>query len=186
MDLKSSIESLLFVGGKPMTSKKLGELVGEKEGEVEVALKELQGQYRERANGVQIFSTGRQWQMGTAPESAKIVGDFIKEEFSGELTRPQLEALTVIAYRGPISKYELEVIRGVHCGLILRNLLIRGLVDEEYEAKRKEHKYRVSMEFLRHLGLRSPEDLPDYEKLHSHEVIQTLLAQSSSASSPTL
>lgn len=177
MSLKAKIESLLFVAGKPMTTKKIGELLEVKEAQVEGVLKELQAQYCDASSGLQLFSTGRQWQMGTAPDSAKVVTDFVKEEFVGELTRPQLEALTVVAYRGPISKYELEVIRGVHCGLILRNLLIRGLVDEEYDAKRKEHKYRVSMEFLRHLGLRAPSELPEYDKLHSHEVIQTLLTQ---------
>lgn len=177
MTIASKIESLLFVAGKPMTAKKIGELVQAKEAEVEEALKELQTQYRERQSGLQLFSTGRQWQMGTAGESAPVVEAFVKEEFAGELTRPQLETLTVVAYRSPISKYELEIIRGVHCGLILRNLMIRGLVDEEYDAKKKESKYRVSMEFLRHLGLCSPAELPEYEKLHSHEVVQTLLQQ---------
>lgn len=177
MTLASKIESLLFVAGKPMTAKKIEELVQAKEAEVESALKELQVQYGERQSGLQLFSTGRQWQMGTAGESSPVVEEFVREEFSGELTRPQLETLTVIAYRSPVSKYELEIIRGVHCGLILRNLMIRGLVDEEYDAKKKEHKYRISMEFLRHLGLRSPEELPEYDKLHGHEVVQTLLKQ---------
>lgn len=177
MILTAQIEALLFVAGKPLTAKKIGELMGAKESEVETALKELQTQSQERGGGVQIFSTGKSWQMGTAGEAAPVVERFVKEEFSGELTRPQLETLTVIAYRGPISKYELEIIRGVHCGLILRNLLIRGLLDEEYDAKKKETKYRISMDFLRHLGLRSPAELPEYEKLHGHEVVQTLLSQ---------
>lgn len=181
MSLKSKIESLLFVAGKPMTAKKIGEVVEAKEGEVEGALKELQKEYAERSGGLQIFYTGRSWQMGTAGQNAPTVEKFVKEEFSGELTRPQLETLTVIAYRGPISKGELEIIRGVQCGLILRNLAIRGLIDEEYDAKRKEHKYRVNMEFLRHLGARAPIELPDYEKLHGHEVISTLLEQSANS-----
>ena len=56
--------------------------------------------------------------------------------------------------------------------------MIRGLVDEEQDTRKKEAKYRISMEFLRHLGLRSPQELPDYEQLHGHEVISTLLTQS--------
>ena len=178
MAVASKIESLLFVAGKPMTAKKISELIQEKESEVETALKELQTLYRERDGGLQLFYTGKHWQMGTSGESAPVVEAFVKEEFAGELTRPQLETLTVIAYRSPISKYELEVIRGVHCGLILRNLMIRGLVDEEQDTRKKEAKYRISMEFLRHLGLRSPQELPDYEQLHGHEVISTLLTQS--------
>src|SRR3989339_393383 len=120
--IKSKIESLLFVAGKPLTAKKIAEMIGVKEAEVESALKELQDQYAQSGAGVQLFSTGREWQMGTSGKNASVVSDFVKAEFSGELTRPQLEALTVIAYRGPISKMQLEIIRGVNCSLILRNL----------------------------------------------------------------
>ena len=177
MNLKSKIESLLFVAGKPLTVKKIAELIGAKEGEVEVALKELQTHYAEQRSGLQFFSTGRQWQMGTSGENAELIATFVKEEFAGELTRPQLETLTDIAYRGPLSKAELEIIRGVNCGLILRNLLIRGLIDEEYESARKENRFRVSMDFLRFLGVRSTQELPEYATQHGHEVIQTLLQQ---------
>ena len=179
MSLQSQIESLLFVAGKPLTAKKISELTGAKETEVEVALKNLQEVYHAGASGLQIFSTGTQWQMGTAGESASVVSAFVKEEFAGELTRPQLETLTVIAYRGPMTKMELEIIRGISCGLILRNLMIRGLIDEAFDATRKENRYRVSMDFLRFLGVRSTEELPEYSVLHSHEVVSTLLAQSS-------
>ena len=175
--IKSKIESLLFVAGKPLTAKKIAEMIGVKEAEVESALKELQDQYAQSGAGVQLFSTGREWQMGTSGKNASVVSDFVKDEFSGELTRPQLEALTVIAYRGPISKMQLEIIRGVNCSLILRNLMIRGLVDEEYDSKKKENLYRASLDFLRHLGLRKVEELPDYEALHSETVITTLLQQ---------
>lgn len=178
MSYSSKIEALLFVAGKPITAKKLAEIIGNvKESEVEQALKDLQARYKEQGSGIQIFFTGKYWQMGTAGGCAETVANFIKEEFSGELTRPQLETLTVIAYRGPISKTELEIIRGVNCGLILRNLMIRGLIDEEYNAKLKQNKYRASIDFLRHIGARSAEELPDYEKLHSHEVMETLLEQ---------
>ena len=175
MSLKSDIESLLFVAGKPMTTKRIAELLEAEENAVELYIKELQTEYVERKSGVQIFSTGRQWQMGTAGENANVIEEFVKEEFTGELTRPQLETLTVIAYRGPISKQELEIIRGVSCGLILRNLAIRGLTDEEYNTAKKENYYRVSIDFLRYLNLNNTTALPNYEQLHQHEVIQALL-----------
>ena len=111
-----------------MTAKKIAEIAEGKEKEAEDGLKALQAEYKDRGAGLQIFFTGRSWQMGTAGQCAAVVEKFVKEEFSGELTRPQLETLTVIAYRGPISKGELEIIRGVQCGLILRNLSIRGLI----------------------------------------------------------
>lgn len=177
MTLKSKIESLLFVAGKPLTAKKIAELIDSREEEVSKAMVELIREYDERQGGLKIFSTGRSFQLGTAGENAGVIETFVKEEFSSDLTRPQLETLTVIAYRGPLSKGELEIIRGVSCGLILRNLAIRGLIDEEYDTQRKEIKYRVSMDFLRHLGVTSVNHLLDYEKLHAHEILQTLLSQ---------
>lgn len=175
MSLKAKIESLLFVAGKPLTAKKIAENIKVKEADVNIALKELQTDCANRQAGIQIFYTGQKWQMGTAGENANVIEEFVKEEFTGELTRPQLETLTVIAYRGPITKAELEIIRGVSCGLILRNLSIRGLIDEEYNAARKENFYRISIDFLRHLNLNSTTSLPNYEQLHRHEVIQALL-----------
>src|SRR3989338_5206789 len=177
--LASKIESLLFVAGKPLTAKKIGELAETKEKDAEDALRELQREYLDRRSGIQLFSTGKTGQLGTAGNNSAVVEKFVKEEFAGELTRPQLETLTVIAYRGLISKGELEIIRGVSCGVILRNLMIRGLIDEEFDGKIKQSKYRISMEFARHLGLPSIEALPGYASLHSHEVIQTLMSQQS-------
>jgi len=73
--------------------------------------------------------------MTTAKESSEIVEKFLKEELTGEMTRPQLETLTIIAYRGPMTKMEIEQIRGVNCSLILRNLLMRGLVEAKLDKK---------------------------------------------------
>ncbi|MBI4135168.1 SMC-Scp complex subunit ScpB [Candidatus Uhrbacteria bacterium] len=177
MSLKSKIETLLFVAGRPLTVKKIAEFIDGEEEDISESLKELIQDYTARGQGIRIFSTGNSFQMGTAGENAAVLEKFVKAEFAGELTRPQLETLTVIAYRGPIAKGELEIIRGVNCGLILRNLLIRGLVDEEFDSKKKETRFRVSMDFLRYLGASSVENLPEYDKLHSHEILQTILQQ---------
>ena len=171
--LASKIESLLFVAGKPLTAKKIGELAETKEKDAEDALRELQREYLDRRSGIQLFSTGKTWQLGTAGNNSAVVEKFVKEEFAGELTRPQLETLTVIAYRGLISKGELEIIRGVSCGLILRNLMIRGLVAAEEGGG--EARYRISLEFLRHLGISASEQLPEYQRFHGSEVIEALL-----------
>ena len=86
-----------------------------------------------------------------------------------------METLTIIAYRGPITRLELEQIRGVNCSLILRNLMIKGLIEEERDGKRMVSDYRVSLNFTRYLGINKIEDLPDYQKLHSHENLVKLL-----------
>lgn len=175
--LKSQIESLLFIANRPFSTAKIASQLKVKADEALVALTELYQDYDQRQSGVRLLKNKDEWQLGTAPDNASLVSQFLQEELSGELTRPQLETLTVIAYRGPITKAELEQIRGVNCGLILRNLLIRGLIEARDSQDGKIIRYHVTMDFLRFLGLTSVEYLPDYERLHSHEVMEAILKQ---------
>lgn len=176
MNLKSNIESLLFVSGNPFSAEKIAHLLDIRKSEAETALQELKKEYAASGRGVQIAAVGDKYQMITSPNNSKLVADFLKEEVIGELTRPQLETLTVIAYRGPISKMELEQIRGVNCGLILRNLLIRGLVEVKAE-KDGLDKYIITHDFLKYLGITGANELPDYEKLNADKNLQDLLAR---------
>lgn len=173
--LNSKIESILFIAARPMNVKKLSEICGASKDEVLEALDDLAGFYNKDARGIRLLRNGNDVQLTTAPESAKLVQDFIKDETTGEMTKPSLEALTVIAYRGPISKAELEQIRGVNCSLILRNLMMRGLVEMNGEPGEPQTTYRVTMDFLRFLGVAGVEDLPDYEKLRTHESVTKIL-----------
>ena len=84
--------------------------------------------------------------------------------------------MTIIAYRGPIAKYELERIRGVNCSLIIRNLLLRGLIEEKSGREGQDSLYSVTPDFLRFLGLSRAPDLPDYERLSRHESLESFLA----------
>jgi segregation and condensation protein B len=95
------------------------------------------------------------------------------------LTKPGLETLTIVAYRGPITKPELELIRGVNCSLILRNLLMRGLVVQQPGTEGDEvlAQYTASPEFLQYLGFTSVQQLPNFDELHSHQLLEELLKQ---------
>jgi len=115
--------------------------------------------------------------MVSSPDNSKIIAEFIQGETSGELTRPSLEALTIIAYRGPISKMDLERIRGVNCSLILRNLLMRGLINYQKSSQKEETYYSVSLEFLRFLGINDIKELPDYEKLSQDDSLDRILEE---------
>jgi segregation and condensation protein B len=86
-----------------------------------------------------------------------------------------LETLTIVSYRGPITKPVLEQIRGVNCSLILRNLLIRGLIERLESTKTQMPKYQVMHEFIKFLGMSSVKDLPEYEKLSTHETLDEVL-----------
>ena len=113
--------------------------------------------------------------MVSSPENSRLVADFIKDETTGELTRPSLEALTIIAYRGPISKIDLDRIRGVNCSLIVRNLMLRGLIEGKKDKKKNETYYSITFDFIRFLGLSSIAKLPEYERLHKDDTIDRML-----------
>lgn len=182
MPLKSKIESLLFISAKPMSVNQLADLLkadlpagpaGKKE--IIKSASELLADYKNNQAGLQIIKDGAKYQMVSSPANAKVIQDFIKDETTGELSRPSLEALTIIAYRGPVSKIDLDRIRGVNCALILRNLLLRGLIEGKLDKKKNETYYTASFEFVRFLGLNSLEDLPDYGRLHQDETIDRML-----------
>lgn len=178
--LKTKIEALMFSATKAMTARALANFInraGEavKTEEVAQAISELKNEYNSRPRGVRIVQAGEEYQMVTAPESADLVKKFLKEDITGELTPASLEALTVIAYRGPISKLELEQIRGVNCSLILRNLLIRGLI--QANEKKAQNFYEITTDFLKYLGINSADELPDYQRLHNSENLDQYLAR---------
>ncbi|HOY56217.1 MAG TPA: SMC-Scp complex subunit ScpB [bacterium] len=173
--LKKQIEALLFLSNKPLTIKKIADLVERSKTEVETVLEVLKQEYNIDSRGLKLIFNADEVQMATAPEAAATVEKFLKEEQTGEMTRPQLETLTIIAYRGPITKMELEQIRGVNCSLILRNLMIRGLVAEAINKKIKTMVYQVTLDFVRHLGLTSTTELPDFERLSQSETLLDLL-----------
>lgn len=176
MELKYLLESLLFVSGKPLEIKDLSSFLKKDKQEIEIALQELMAEYKDRNCGLRIIESGKKYQMASAPDNAKIVQEFLQTEISGELTPASLETLTIIAYRGPIKKSDLEKIRGINCSLILRNLLIRGLI-EEINKDSDDREYNVSLEFIKFLGLDSVKDLPDYDKFHNNENIDRLLGK---------
>jgi segregation and condensation protein B len=179
MSVKSEIESLLFVSSRPLSLKRLVDVTGHAKDEVKTALDELVAEYKERADaGFVILRNGDEVQLATAPDNAEMVKTFLKDETFGELTRPALETLTIVGYRGPLTKPELEQIRGVNCSLILRNLMIRGLVEQ------KDELYAVTFDFIRYLGLREVSELPDYENLRSEENLKKLLEASKPAPTP--
>ena len=173
----AQIESLLFISNQPFTFKKLAQLVNADTAAVEQAVTELVTMYNNNQRGVNITVAGDKVQMVTSGDNTKLVADFIKEETTGELTKASLETLTIVAYRGPITRPELEQIRGVNCAVILRNLLMRGLVEAHEEKKKMQISYSVTLDFLKFLGITGQSELPDYEKLNSSESLKKILTE---------
>jgi len=175
--ITTEIESLLFSSSKPLAVGKLKKMLGVSEELVEEAVGDIKKRFNTDASGIHVLHHEGMVQFVTNPNQAELVSTLFRQEVSGELTRPSLETLTIIAYRGPITKPEIEQIRGVNCSLILRNLLMRGLVDEQDDVERLQPVYTVSAEFVKHLGLHSVQELPDFEDLHENEKITQLVEE---------
>lgn len=175
MSLISQIESLLFASSEPLTARQLARACGVKSAEAEKALQTLSEHYRGRQDsGLTLIRADDKYQLTTNPENGVLVAEWQKNELNSDLTPAALEALTIIAYRGPVSRAELEQIRGVNCALILRNLRLRGLIEPKEE--RGIERWQATVEFVRFLGVNSVEELPDYENLHEHEIWQEVLS----------
>ncbi len=166
MSTTAQLESMLFVASRPLELKKIMSVLKISESDVMAAIEELKKKYSGES-GVLLLENSNEWQLVSNPAYKETAEKFVKAEIAGELTRAQLETLTIISYLGPITKPELEQLRGVNCALILRNLLIRGLVKEN-DTGGLLPTYEVTMEYVRHLGLQSLKDLPDYATLHEH------------------
>ncbi len=178
MNLQSQIEAILFVASKPLTIKQFVISTGASLDEVRSSLNFLIEKYNTLESGIFILETEDMFQMVSNPDAAAVVEKFVQKEMSSELTRAQLETLTVIAYRGPLTRPEIEQIRGVNCALILRNLMMRGLLEENSGVDDLMPSYVLSLDALRVLGIQSVRDLPEYEALHAHEYLDHALQSS--------
>jgi segregation and condensation protein B len=177
MNLKAQVEALLHITPRPLAIKKIAGLLEVEVEKIEEVVNNLTAEYKTREGGLLIMRHGEEAQIITNPETSNVVSKFLKEETTGELTKPSLETLSVIAYRGPITKSDLEKIRGVNCTMILRNLMMRGLVVAEDNKRKLVTYYTISADLLKHLGLSHVSELPDYDKLHNPEVVTRLLQE---------
>jgi segregation and condensation protein B len=162
MDLDSYIEAILFLEGEPMKIKKLAEILSRKEKEIEAGLEILEEKLENR--GIRLLKKGSEVMLSTAPEASKICEKISKEEFNKEIGKAGLEVLAIIVYREPVSRSEIDYIRGVDSSFTLRNLLVRGLVERKINPKdSRSYLYSPSFQFLQFLGVDNTEKLPGYE-----------------------
>ena len=116
--------------------------------------------------------------MATSPDNASFVDKVVKSDLQETLSNASLEVLSIVAYRGPISRTEIEAIRGVNCTYTLRNLLMRGLVERIDNPKDlRGYVYKISFEFLKKLGIDDVKKLPDFENLNKDERIESVINQ---------
>lgn len=166
MELIQKLESVLFVSSKPLATEQLAKFVNASEQEVIAALAQLVE--RKKSEGVVLLNVNGYWQLATHPENVELVKNFLNTDLREKLTDATVEVLGIIAYRQPISKAEIESIRGVNSQYSVRQLLMRGLIEKVSNPNdSRSNLYQVTTEFLQHLGLQSVNDLPEFEKLTS-------------------
>lgn len=164
--IKSIIESILFVSGEPVKIKKIAAISKVGIGEIKIGIDGLKQDLISANRGVRIIEKEEEVQMATNSENAEYTNEFLKNELEQGLTRASLETLAIVAYRGPMTRMEVEQVRGVNCSFALRYLLLRGLIDriENPNDSRSWH-YKISFDFLKKLNFARIEDLPRYEEL---------------------
>lgn len=158
--ITSLIESLLFIASEPVALDDLARTLGVPTDEVRAAVDHLREMYVGR--GLRIQHVNGQVQMVTAPEAAPAIERFLGLETSSRLSEAAMETLAIIAYRQPITRPEIDAIRGVNSDSVLRTLLARGLVEEvgRRETAGRPILYGTTFAFLQHFGLESLDDLP--------------------------
>lgn len=164
LNLKSVLESILFTASKPLSIPELSKLLEQESFKIQNALDELVAE--RKTSGVVILESNGSYQMATNSENTSIVKNFLNQDLREKLTDATLEVLAIIAYRQPISKAEIEAIRGVNSQYSIRHLLMRGLIEKISNPNdARSLYYQTTTEFLQHLGLVSTKDLPEFEKL---------------------
>ena len=164
MELSQKIEALLFYLSEPVEYSYLMKVLEVSEDELIDGLKNLTDNLVGR--GVGLVFNKKTVMLSTSSELSGLIEKVMKEERERDLGRAGAETLAVIAYKGPVSRKEIEYIRGVNCQFVLRSLLLRGLVAKESSQKdERVMLYSISTESLMHLGLSSVEDLPEYKNV---------------------
>jgi len=170
--LKAAIEALLFISGAPLTVERLKGIFEEAPKEqIEAQLQALQAEYAGRQAGIMLAEVAGGWQLATCAEHAPWVRKFRTVKVSTRLSRPALETLAIIAYKQPVTRPEIEAIRGVNIGGIVRNLMERRLVKivGKKDVPGKPMLYGTSADFLQYFGLKDLSALPTLKEFQELE-----------------
>lgn len=164
IELESKIEGLLFYKGEDVQIKKLAELLKVTEEEIEESLKKLEQSLINR--GLVLVHKDDSVVLGITSELSSLIESIRKEEITKELTKSSLETLSIVLYKNGVSRSEIDYIRGVNSSFILRNLLVRGLIEKIVDPKDSRRVlYRPTFDTLSFMGITSIEQLPNYDEV---------------------
>lgn len=164
---KGIIESILFVSDKPVTVEQFKQVVEETSvSDIERILQLLKEDYSQKVGGMAIAEIAGGYQMLSNPSYAGYIRSFYKTRTKEKLSRPSLETLAIVAYKQPVSRADIEIVRGVNSDGVMAHLLAKALVKivGRKEVAGRPFLYGTTKEFLEYFGLKSLEDLPKLEE----------------------
>lgn len=160
--LPCAIEGILFAAGEPVKAAKLAAVLEVGLEEITEAVRLLKYQYDEELRGVQIIEIDEGYQICSRPEYYVYIQEILGEQRRQALSNAAMEALAIIAYKQPITRGQVEYVRGVNSDGAVNRLVERGLIEEcgRLDAPGRPILYRTTQNFLRCFGLKTPQDLP--------------------------
>jgi segregation and condensation protein B len=164
LNLQSKIESLLFYKGEPMSLANIAKVLSVSVNEVEQSIKDLSES--KKGTGLCIVNMGDQYELCTSPDASVFLEALRKEELTKELSKATLDTLSIILYKNNVTRSEIDYIRGVNSSFILRNLLIRGLIEKGVDpSDSRRVVYKPTIDTLRFMGVDNIQDLPRYNEV---------------------
>ncbi len=166
MELESKIEGLLFYKAEEITVKKLADLLSVSTDDIEEGLKRLEQSLVNR--GLVLIRKDDAVLLGISSTLGPLIESIRKDEITKELSKASLETLSIILYKNGVARNEIDYIRGVNSSFILRNLLIRGLIEKILDEKdNRRFLYRPTFDTLSYMGIASIDKLPNYNEVKS-------------------
>jgi len=167
--IKSAFESMMFVWGEPLDVKLAAEMFNLDKKEAYEHFKELQGEYEQEGRGITIREIGSGFQFVSKLENAEYIERLCTPAKQQRLSQAALEVLAIIAYKQPVTRSEIESIRGIKADRVLEGLLKKELIDEagRSNAIGRPILYGTTETFLRHFGFKNLKDLPAIEDIES-------------------
>ena len=165
--IKSAIESLLFVWGDPVEAKVVADLFEIQTSEAIQYFRDLARDYEDKDSGLRIREMDKTFQLVTNPENDDYIQRICTPVKTRKLSQSSLEVLAIIAYKQPVTKAQIEGIRGIRSDRVLEGLMLKGLVEElgRSDSIGRPYLYGTTKEFLRLFGFESLKELPEIEEI---------------------
>ena len=165
--LKSAIESMMFIWGEPLDIKDIADVFNVDKKEVYECCRELMEEYQQEGRGIVIREVNKSFQFTTRPENLPYIERLCTPTRRRRLSQSALETLAIVAYRQPVTKGEIEAIRGIRCDRVMEGLAKKGLVREvgRSETVGRPILYGTTDEFLKQFGFETLKELPDIKDI---------------------